>query len=132
MWVSVPGTLDVDGSAPRGRNNLGEKRRKGEGAVSLYLDDAACVDKICAYRDPGTQWLEGMNLATRNPGHQQLEHSCFVEVSKPQHILSRSSLRLAFQFLLSTSAACVKAADVSCAARSTAILSSHLSESQHR
>lgn len=90
MWVSEPGTLDVDGSAPSGRNNLGEKTRKGEDAVGLYRGDAACVDNVYAYRDPGTRWLEGMNLATRNPRHQQLEHSCFVEVSKPQHTLSRS------------------------------------------
>ena len=82
VWVSVPGTLDVDGYVPSGRNNLGEKTRKGEDAVGLYLGDAARVDKVYAYRDPGTQWLERMNLATRNPGHQQLEHSCFVEVSK--------------------------------------------------
>lgn len=67
-------------------------------------------DKVCAYRDPGARWLEGMNLATWNPGHQ---HSCFVEVSKPQHILYWSSVKLAFQRHLSTSAAHVKAADVS-------------------
>lgn len=89
-------------------------------------------DKVCAYRDPGARWLEAMNLATWNPGHQQLEHSCFVELSKPQHILYWFSLRLAFQCLLSTSSARGKAADVSVLPDLLLILSSHLSESQHR
>lgn len=111
VWVSLGSTSHVDKSVLNGRKILErllyeqqEKGRKREGVVArILVMQPVWERRICANRDPGARWREGMSNATWTRGPVTGALSDSGELSNPS-LPSWSSLRLGFWHHLSTNA----------------------------